>query len=185
MELKYKFIKERITYTGAELSSHWLYRNFGLKGNALAAFIGPCEVKEYLVDMEDRRKDREIRSPLMLHFISEYFDLDLEKTILRQRLFISILGEEINRISKKHLERIGNDLYVKDSKLSVAIATLTPVSCVFHVGINIATSGAPVKVIGLDELSVSPMNLANRVFKHYSQELKDISMARAKVRGVL
>jgi hypothetical protein len=186
MELKYKFIKHRIPYTGRELSSHWIYRNFNLRGSALVAFTGPARVKEHLVDMVDRKKNREIRSPLMLHFISEYFDMDLEKTILRQRLFISLLAQEINRVSKKYIvERRGNDLYVKDRKLSVAIATLTPVSCVFHTGINIKSTGAPVKIIGLRGLSISPKSLADKMFRLYSSELKAVTMSRAKVRAVL
>ncbi len=191
MELKYKFIEDKITYTGRELSSHWAYKNFNLPGNCIAAFIGPARVKEHLVDIADCKKNRDIRSSLMLHFISEYFDLDLEKTILRQRLFINLLAQEINRVRKKlsnaasTVECRGDDLYVKDRKLSVAIATLTPVSCVFHTGLNIISSGAPVKAIGLRDLSVSPKPLANRMFKLYARELKNITTARAKVKGVL
>lgn len=186
MELKYKFIEDKITYTGRELSSHWAYKNFNLRGNSLAAFIGPARVKEHLVDIADCKKNRDIRSSLMLHFISEYFDLDLEKTILRQRLFINLLAQEINRVSKKYIvECRGDDLYVKDKKLSVAIATLTPVSCIFHVGLNIISSGAPIKAIGLRDLSISPKPLANRIFKLYAHELENITTARAKVKGVL
>jgi len=187
MELKYKFIEDKITYTGRELSSHWIYKNFNLRGNSLVAFIGPARVKEHLVDIADCKKNRDIRSSLMLHFISEYFDLDLEKTILRQRLFINLLAQEINHVRKKlsNVECRGDDLYVKDRKLSVAIATLTPVSCVFHVGLNIISSGAPIKAIGLRDLSISPKPLANRIFKLYARELETITTARAKVKGVL
>jgi len=186
MQLRYKFIERKISYTGKELSSHWIYRNFNLLGNALVAFVGPAQVKEHLVDIADRKKNRDIRSSLMLHFISEYFDLDLEKTILRQRLFITLLAQEINKVSKKYIvECRGNDLYVRDRKLSVAIATLTPVSCVFHVGLNIISSGTPVKAIGMGDLSISPKPLAIKIFKLYAQELKTITMARAKVYGVL
>ena len=185
MELKYKFVKDKISYTGRELSSHWIYKKFNLQGNVLAAFIGPAQVKEHLVDMLDRKKNKEIRSSLMLHFISEYFDLDLEKTILRQKLFINLLAQEINSAAKKYVvECRGDDLYVRDKKLSVAIATLTPISCIFHVGLNIISSGTPVKAIGLRDLSVSPKSLADRVSKLYSCELDSIIIARAKVRAV-
>lgn len=190
--LRYKFIKDKLTYTGRELTSHWIYRNFNLQGDALVAFVGPAQVKESLVDMVDRKKNREIRSSLMLHFISEYFDMALEKTILRERLFISLLSQEINRVSKKYIvERRGNDLYVRDKKLSVAIATLTPVSSIFHVGLNIISSGtAPgpwcgVKLIGLRELSISARTLADKVAKLYRHELEDVLISRSKVRGAL
>jgi len=191
MELRYKFIEDKIGYTGKELSSHWIYKNFNLQGNALVAFIGPAQVKEHLVDMADRKNNKDIKSSLMLHFISEYFDLDLEKTILRQRIFISLLAQEINHVRKKlsnvasRVERRGDDLYVRDKKLSVAIATLTPVSCVFHVGLNIISSGTPVKAIGLRDFSISPKSLATRIFKLYAHELESITMARSKVKGVL
>lgn len=185
MQLKYKFIKQRITYTGQQLSSHWLYKNFNLQGDALVSFIGPAEVKDYLVDMVDRKEKKIIRSSLMLHFIAEHFDLDLEKTILRQRLFIGLLAELINQLAKRNIiERRGNDLYSRGRKLSVAIATLTPVSTIFHVGLNILSAGTPVKAIGLQDLSISPRTLAIKILKLYSQELQGVNLSRVKVRGV-
>jgi hypothetical protein len=185
MQLKYRFIKQRITYTGRELSSHWIYKNFNLQGDALVSFIGPAEVKEYLVDMVDRREKKIIRSRLMLHFMAEHFDPDLEKTILRQRLFIGLLAESINELAKKNIiERRGNDLYSRGRKLSVAIATLTPVSTIFHVGLNILSAGTPVKAIGLKDLSISPTVLALKALKLYGRELRAVELSRVKVRAV-
>lgn len=185
MELKYKVLKKEIPYTGRELSSHWIYNNFNLQGNAIVAFMGPAEVREHLVDMADRKRRQYIRSSLMLHFIYEYFDLDLEKTILREMLLIGLISQEINKISKRYVvEQRGNDLYVKGRKLSVAIATLTPVSCMFHIGLNIADSCAPVKVIGLNELSISPRPFAEKILRLYNLTLEAVKVARAKVRGV-
>lgn len=121
----------------------------------------------------------------MLHFMAEHFDLDLEKTILRQRLLISLLAQEINRLSGANvIERRGNDLYSKERKLSVAIATLTPVSTVFHVGLNILSSGTPVKTVGLRDLSISPRALAIKILRLYSQELQAVTLSRVKVRAV-
>lgn len=185
MEIKCRVIKHRIAYTGMELSSHWIYNNFNIRGDALVAFTGPCEVREHLVDIIDRKNKKFIKSSLMLHFICEYFDTDLEKMILCQRLFISLIAQEINRLSGKYIvEQRGNDLYVSYDKLSVAIATLTPVSCVFHVGLNIETRGAPLKVTGLKRLSITPFRLAKNIFKLYTRELRCIKADRAKVRAV-
>lgn len=185
MELKYKFITRKITYTGEQLSSHWIYRNFNFLGDALVAFIGPAEVKEHLVDMVDRKEKKIIKSELMLHFIAEHFNEDLEKTILRQRLFINRLALSINKLLGKNIITCrGNDLYAGDKKFSVAIATSTPVSTVFHLGLNILSSGTPVKTIGLKDLSISPRAIALKMLKFYHEELKELELCRAKVRPV-
>ena len=44
-----------ITYTGAELTPHWIARRTGVFASSIVAFRGPCAVKtEEMVDMEDR-----------------------------------------------------------------------------------------------------------------------------------
>jgi hypothetical protein len=73
-----------VPYTGAELRSHWLMNTLGTRGDAIAAFVGPCEVAlTEMVDLEDVAANESIRSALMLHFIAEYFDHDLERMVRR------------------------------------------------------------------------------------------------------
>ena len=87
-----------IPYTGAELRSHWLLNTLGMQGDAIVAFVGPCDVAlSEMVDLEDVAANESIRSALMLHFIAEHFDHDLERMVLRR-----IASEYFNLVPPGH-----------------------------------------------------------------------------------
>jgi len=179
-----KIVPGVLKYDGSQLSSLWAFRNYDLQGDSIVAFIGPCEVREHLVDLEDVKADAFIYSENMLHFIIEHFEMDLEKTIYRQRLFISIIAEELREQGLNPV-RSGDDIFINNAKLSVSIATLSPVSTLIHTGLNITGKGAPVKAIGLGEVGIaSPEKFAEKIIARYVDEVADIRMARCKVRGV-
>lgn len=181
------FIPETITYNGTQLSSHWAFRSMGLLGDSIVAFQGPCRVMlAEMVDLEDVRKNAPIFSHKMLHFIVEHFDMDLEKTILRQRILITIIKDLLSENYGAKLTRSGDDLYAGDKKLSVSIATLTPVSTMIHTGLNILSKDTPVKTVGLTDLGLQDEEiepLGKLICKRYAEEIGDIRLARCKVRG--
>src|SRR5262249_39528516 len=85
-----------IQYDGQQLSPHWIYRQFGLLGNAIAVFAGPAQVTlEHMVDLEDVRNQAPIYSPSMLHFVGEWFIDSLEGGILLQHLFVGEIYETL------------------------------------------------------------------------------------------
>lgn len=177
----------KMTYNGEQLTSLWAFRQFGLQGDSIVAFAGPCRVEvEALVDLADARRQAPIYSPAMLHCIVEHFDLDLEKAVLRQRLLINIIKEQIEQaVPGCQLRRTGDDLYQGARKLSVSIATLSPVSSLIHAGINISAAGTPVPAVGLEELGASGTEqLARSIMEAYRDEMQGIYLARCKVRGV-
>jgi hypothetical protein len=118
----------------------------------------------------------------MLHFLCEFFDPDLPKTILRQRLLVAIAAEQLAGVTG--LRRNGDDLYVGERKLSVSIATVSPVSSLIHFALNIDPTGAPVPAVGLAELGVEPEQFARRLMTAFAEELESIDAARCKVRPV-
>lgn len=184
--MRWAFIDERIDYTGEQLRSHWIMERFGIVGDAIVSFIGRCEVGfEEMVDLDDLLEGRSIRSELMLHFIAEHFDPDIERAILRQRLFIAIIVEELNRLlGRPVFGRRGDDIYDGDKKLSVSIATCSPVSSLMHTGLNITAEGAPVRAAGLEDYNIDPRPLAEFVMRRYVEEMKGVKAAKAKVRWV-
>ena len=184
MELLYR--KERINYTGRELHSHFAYKRFDLAGDSLLAFCGGCDVKiDALVDLEDVKAKAGIYSEDMLHFIGEFFHTDLEKVILVQRLLMAIIKDEIASLSGKELSRKGDDIYDGDAKLSVSIATSSPVSTLIHTGINIVSDNTPVKTKGLNDYGIEVLPFAENILSQFESEIADIKFARCKVRGVL
>ena len=187
--MKEMFVPELITYNGTQLSSHWAYRNYGVLGDSILLFQGPCTVAlPEMVDLKDVLANAPIYSEQMLHFIVEHFDLNLERTILRQRLLIATLKDLIEAQSGARLRRSGDDLFVGELKLTVSIATLTPVSTMIHTGVNLTGKNAPVPAIGLSELGLDPAQstaLGQALCQAYVREYEQIKLARCKVRGVL
>ncbi len=179
-------LDEPRTYTGRQLRSQWIYETFGVAGDALAGFIGPCDVTtEDLVDSEDRRKGATIRAASMLHFIIEHFDESLAAAVLRQRLFITMIRDTLHAlVPDEHLRRDGDDLYAETGKLSVSIATKSPVSTLIHVGLNIDSSGAPIQACGIGQWDVDARELAEALTASYVREMEAVEFATTKVRGV-
>jgi len=182
------FIQEQILYDGSQLSPHWSFRTWGVQGDSLVCFRGPCQVRfDQMVDLEDLLKQSPIYSPDMLHIIIEHFDCDLEKTICRQRLLICLI-KEILEAKEIKITRTGDDLYVGKNKLSISIATITPVSTMIHTGLNLKSNNVPVESVGLFELGWEdgpPLkSLAEQIGQAYVMEMQSIRKARCKVRGI-
>lgn len=183
MSLNVQFIDQVLPYYGPELRPHFLLTQFGLKGSAVGAWIGPCHVKtEDLVDWEDRLVNDHIRSESMIHFVGEFFGAGLREGVWIQRLLVSIVGEEL----RKHgATRQGDDLFIQGKKLSVSIVTASPVSLLLHLGINIDATGAPVAAIGLKDLGVDAKELTLKVISRFQEEWQSVEWACAKVRPVV
>lgn len=181
-----RFIDKPLAYTGPELRPHFLLSEFGLRGSALAAFIGPCHVKtESMVDWEDRLAEDRIDAERMVHFLGEFFGSTLREAVWVQRLFVAQLESLLRERTSRPVRRIGDDLFVEDRKLSVSIVTASPVSQLLHLGLNIDPTGAPVPAIGLQELGIDGPELAKDALKRFSEEWEQVSWACAKVRPVM
>lgn len=184
--MKYELIENEIKYEGHQLCPHWIYKNFKIQGDAIVGFVGACEVKlTEMVDIEDVINNEPIYSKKMLSFITEQFNVNLVEGVFRQRLLICVIKEALERRGI-NARRNGDDLFVNDKKLTVSIATKSLTSILIHTGINIDSTGAPVKACGLEnDLGVSDIKtFANEIMKNYAEELEDIVLASTKVRGV-
>lgn len=186
--MKYQFIKEPQAYTGPELSNHWIYRTHGILGDAVVAFVGPCDIpQDMMVDLEDILNDDIIYSQKMLHFIVEMFGLPLQQGVLIQRLFSCIIQSKINQdMGGDVIKRRGDDLFFEDTKkLSVSICTVSPTSILIHTGLNIQSEGTPVQAAGLEsDLGLTDVeSLAVACMKTLTEEWKDIRQSCCKVRA--
>lgn len=181
-----KFLSKEIPYFGRELTPHWIASQIGEFGSAIVAFRGACSVTtSEMVDIEDRSQNFHIEAKEMLHFIGEWFEGDLLLAVARQRLLIAGFAEILRaRLAPEMASKVwrkGNDLYVGEQKLSVSIVTATPVSTLFHFGVNVDASGAPVAAIGLKDLGLDATELGQEVLKLWSEEWRGMEKARCKV----
>ena len=120
----------------------------------------------------------------MLHFIVEHFGCGLNEAVLRQRLLIAIMEEDLNRRLKlPQVVRKGSDLYDGKYKLTVSIASVSPVSALIHAGINISSRNTPVPTRGLGDYSIEPREFAKTILTSYAAECEGVRRARCKVRG--
>ncbi len=182
--MKTVFTKEDIFYDGSQLSERWIYRKFGVLGDACVAFVGGCDVKpEYMADLEDLKGEKLIRAQKMLHFISEIFSFPQKSCVLLQKLFVVNLKELLEMKTKKHFLRRGNDLYLDEKKLNISVAIPSISSSLIHIGLNIDGTGAPVPVITLPELGIEPGVFAVEALDRISSEFENSLNALFKTRS--
>ncbi len=189
-ELKFKFLENEIVYDGRQLKTHFGLEKTGIFGSLVLAFIGKCEVQtSELVDWEDRLNSDFIRAKKMLHFVGEFYGTSLESTVLYQRLFMDHARKILSKYSAfQKIKRNGDDLMVGEQKLSVSIATASPVSTLIHWGINIDSKGAPIATIGLNVLDWNQNQIqqfSKELFENFANEVCDIQKACMKVKPVL
>jgi hypothetical protein len=184
--MEHKLADERIDYTGVELRSHFIRDTFGLEGDAMVSFRGACRVSgERLVDLEDFRAGATVWGDDMLHFIVEVFGMNLSHITALQRLLCAVAKDVVEAATGRlTVERHGDDLYVGDGKLSVSVATVSPVSGLIHLGLNVTGEGVPVKAACLTDLGLEPEAVALEVMKRFVAELASVEAATKKVRPV-
>jgi hypothetical protein len=176
------FIDETILYSGSQLSPHWIYKKLGIKGDAAVAFIGPCKVAlEYMVDLEDKCQNRRIEADKMLHFICEHFGVTLNEISILQRLLVLLTVEGLLSRGVKDFSRDGDDVFIRDGKLSISVATVSPVSGLIHLGLNITNEGTPVKTASLSDAGIEPKEFALELLERYRKECASILDSSVRV----
>ena len=103
---------ERIAYDGSQLRAHWLLQRFGLAGDAIVAFRGPCRVT--LAEMADLADvdGPGIAGDDMVHFVWECFTTPaLLLAVHRQRLLAAQAREVLAELAPAVVvRRDGDDL---------------------------------------------------------------------------
>jgi len=185
-----EFLRRPLAYDGTQIGPLWAYRELGRQGDSLIAFVGRCSIPfRHMIDQDDVRRRARIASPRMVHFIAEHFDTppDLEKAVLRQRVFATLALETLRSRCDARLRREGDDLFTaRREKLSISVATATPVSTKFHFGINaVRATGVGVATAGLRELGVEPAPFVEALLEAYRREMEGVLDARTRARGAL
>jgi hypothetical protein len=176
---------EPVAYDGSQLRAHWLLARFGVAGDAAVAFRGPCRVRgDEMADLADLDGPG-IAGDDMVHVVWESFAApDLLLAVHRQRLLTAQAREVLASLAPPHaVRRDGDDLWVGGGKLSISIATVTPVSSVIHFAVNATPGGAPVATATLQQLGVEPRTFGEALLAALAGEQASIATARAKVRA--
>jgi hypothetical protein len=68
----------------------------------------------------------------------------------------------------------------------VSVATVSPITGLIHLGLNITTEGTPIETAGLEELGVEDIDkFAVDVARLFIDEMKNVSVDASKVRPVV
>jgi hypothetical protein len=187
--MKTKFIERQFKYDGTQLKSLFAYINHQVQGDSIVAWQGPCDISfEHMLDGEDLLAESPIRGGDMLHFIVEVFGgVTLLNAVALQRLLTASAGELIRSLLKDEklkavLRRDGDDLFFGEQKLSISIATVSPVSALIHFAVNITNANTPVSTIALQDLQIAPVQFAKTLMDQFSREYDSIKIATCKVR---
>ena len=186
--MKTQFIEDEILYDGHQLKSLFAYMNYGISGNSILSWIGPCEIpSQHMVDGEDLREGSPIRGHKMLHFIIEVFDTDLIGTVALQRLFAAIVKDIAESLLKNspsdfQLRRDGDDIYWQDKKFSISVASKSATSTMVHFAVNISNENTPVATCSLEDFQISPKEFSKAVLDNFKSEFIGIREAAFKVR---
>jgi hypothetical protein len=178
------WIDDPTTYDGSQLRAHWILSRTGIVGDAAVGFRGACRVcDDEMADLADLDGPG-IAGDDMVHVVWESFAaVDLLLAVHRQRLLAAQAAECLARLAPWcAILRDGDDLWIGDGKLSISIATVSPVSALVHFAVNATRGGAPVRTSALADLGVDPAAFGRDLLARVGEEQHSIAEARAKVR---
>jgi len=173
-----------IAYDGSQLRAHWALARTGVVGDVLVGFRGPCRVAAAeIADLADVDGPG-IAGDDMVHIVWEAFEhSDLLLAAHRQRLLAAQARELLAELAPTAaVTRDGDDLWFAGGKLSISIATVSPVSALVHFAVNATPGGAPVATSTLRDLGVDPVVFGRALLERVAAEQASIADARAKVR---
>ncbi len=191
--MKSQFIDKKFPYNGTQLHSLFAYLNHQILGDSIVSWQGSCDIPfAHMVDGEDLNAKSEIRGGDMLHFIIEKFDMKLNGAVYMQRLLAAhafdLVRENLAQAGRleetKKLKREGDDIYFGDAKLSISIATVSPVSALVHFAVNVTNKNTPVKTVSLSDFKIDPKVFANKLIKRFAKEASSAEEAAMKVKWV-
>ncbi|MCB0386644.1 MAG: DUF366 family protein [Bdellovibrionales bacterium] len=188
--MKTLWIDSQFEYDGSQLRSLFAYLEYGILGDSMVAWVGPCQIPfDKMVDGEDKRLGAEIRGAQMVHFIGEFHNASLLAGVALQRLMASMVKDVMLDLSSDkalalRLRRDGDDLYVGENKLSISIATASPTSTLLHFAVNAVNRGTPVPTISLEEFAIDAKVFSQEVLSRFQKEYESVVNATQKVHWV-
>jgi len=187
--MKTRWIETENQYDGSQLRSLFAYLKFGLQGDSIVSWVGPCNVTpEHMVDGEDLLAHAKIAGDRMVHFIVEKFGATLAEMVWMQRLLAAIVLDIVVQKGRAKAWREGDDVFVQlangPGKLSISIATVSPVSGLIHFAVNVVNDGTPVLTSSLEDFRMAARDFSDSVMAAFAAEFESVQLATTKVRWV-
>ena len=175
------YVDNQSNYPGNLFEPHWIYKNFNIESDSVIAFIGNPEMALKTIVMNENPPGF-TGFGVMLNFLIEHFDNNLEIATYRKRMFIVSIKEEIERygISATRWE---GDLFFNKRRLSTSIAISSTVSTLLYTAIYLDKKDQPIKTWGLKELGIKDIeSFAQNIMLGYKRELEGIYQERCRIK---
>jgi hypothetical protein len=195
MEIKIEKFTNTFCYDGTQIAPLWALDKYGISGNSMIVFRGSMKVAQNeMIDVKDIVRERDLADILIsgddcIHFIVEMFDdqpANLKIAYHRLHIMAFIVQRIIENKLNIQLEKKGTDLFYKNKKLNVAIATSSNSSMKIHFGINITSKGVPkhVNAVGLKDIQdkIDFEKIAETIATEFVSEIEAISNDIIKTR---
>ncbi len=188
--MKAHWCEDRFIYDGSQLCSRFALEKFKLAGDSIVGWRGACAIPlENMVDNEDRMNNAKICGDDMLHFIVEVLNYNLLGITALQRLLAAIAKDVViilspEKILTADMRREGDDLWVANRKLSISVATTSPVSAMIHFAVDVTNEGTPVPTLSLEDLKIKPQDFARELLARFREEFLGLQAASEKVNAI-
>jgi uncharacterized protein len=182
--------QENINYDGSQLRSRYAEHKFDVTGDSIVSWRGPCDViLENMVDGEDREANAKICGNDMIHFIVEVANFNLLGITAVQRLMAAVAKDIVTMMSPEksltaEMRREGDDLWIGKRKLSISVATMSPVSAMIHFAMDVTNEGTPVPTVSLTDLKINSYEFARTMLERFQKEFLGLYSASEKVSSV-
>jgi len=186
---------EKLDYDGSLIHSRFAYKTIGkdiarFPFGWIYATRGNMDVKENLIDLEDKINNDFIYSDDALSFCWEIPNMNAAGAVFFQRLFVHEIADLLRSgaYGKLDIEVQGDDLMCRKhgmedfGKASVSITKVTENTALGHLGLNInAGSKAPSFAFSLFLDDDQTAFLCKRIVKIFYEILEDVFIATTKV----
>ena len=155
-----KFIPKEIELEQKELVSDWAMKKFGIQGDSIVSGVGYYKKEK------------------VLYFVVENSDTDIERTLLKQWLLLYTIKDKLNhRLKGDVIQRLGENLFAGETKLSSSFVVKSKTSNLTYIGINMGSENMK----GLRTYGIDHIEIAEAVMNEYRAELKTIEIKKGKM----
>lgn len=171
-------------YDGSLIHNRFAYKFLGKNVSAtgdIVSFIAPMDVKENLIDLEDKMNDDFIWSDWAFNFCWEIPGIDRFGSVAFQRLFnVNIANILQGFIQANNFTVDGDDIIIDGKKASVSITCVKDGAALGHTGINII-AGDKAPSFAYSTKIQNTEGFLNVVEKCFYEMTNDIFVATTKI----
>lgn len=166
--MKSFLVDKELTFEKNFLNSFWAEKQYDILDNSIICFIGSIKGLKIPKSLEEQASEIKF-----LHFIIEQFNTTEREAFILQRLFAAQIVELLDH----KFSRKGADIFYQDLPISISNLNINPVSCVFHLALDlfqIKNLKKLEKIFGISNSEVQIREFAINLMQKFTREMADL-----------